>query len=64
MAGGDSRSVAIAALLLALVDAFLIYQRLTGNPIFKEIFEVLVFYFPLVLLLFYWIYLRTKQPKP
>jgi hypothetical protein len=63
MAGGDSRSVAIAALLLALVDAFLIYQRLTGNPIFKDIFEVLVFYFPLGLLVFYWIYLR-KQPKP
>jgi len=63
MAGGDSRSVAIAALFLALADAFLLYQRFTGNPIFQPIFETLLFYFPLVLLVSYWIYLRTKPPK-
>jgi hypothetical protein len=60
MAGDDSRSVGIAAMLLAIVDATLLYTRFTGNPVFQSVFEMLVFYFPLVLLVFYWVYLRMK----
>lgn len=64
MAGDDSRSVGIAAILLTIVDSVLLYIRFTGNPLFQLIFEALVFYFPLLLLVLYWIYLRMKLPKP
>jgi uncharacterized membrane protein YhdT len=64
MAGEDSRSVGNAAILLAIVDAALLYVRLTGNSVFQLIFEALVFYFPLLLLVLYWVYLRMKLPKP
>jgi uncharacterized membrane protein YhdT len=64
MAGDDSRSVGIAAILLAIVDAALLYVRLTGNSVFQLIFEAFVFYFPLLLLVLYWVYLRMKLPKP
>jgi hypothetical protein len=63
MAGEDSKSVGIAVLLLAIVDAVLLYIRLTGNPLFQLSFEALVFYFPLLLLVIYWVYLRIKLQK-
>jgi hypothetical protein len=51
----------ISILILATIDIFLIVNRLLGNAIFQLLFEILIFYFPLVILIVYTLYLLFRS---
>lgn len=49
----DLKNALTSTILMGIVDAFVLYKRIIGEPIFQPLFEFFLFYFPLILLLLY-----------
>ncbi|MCS7098441.1 MAG: hypothetical protein NZ922_05655 [Candidatus Methanomethyliaceae archaeon] len=43
----------ISVLIMIFIDVFILVKRLLGDPIFQPLFELLIFHFPLILLILY-----------
>jgi hypothetical protein len=53
----EIKAILVAIIILAIIDGFLLINRLLGNIIFQLLFEILIFYFPLIILIAYLLYL-------
>ncbi|MBC7112410.1 MAG: hypothetical protein H5T34_00060 [Candidatus Methanomethyliales bacterium] len=56
----DMRYAGMATLILGIIDAYLLSRRALGEPVFQLPFEIMIFYFPLILLVSYCIYLKRR----
>ena len=61
MASDDLKSIGIAIIIMAAINAFLLYLQLTIGQIFVYQFQFLLFEFPLILLAVYFVYAWNKQ---
>ncbi|MEM2178428.1 MAG: hypothetical protein QW272_06380 [Candidatus Methanomethylicaceae archaeon] len=47
----DLKYALISVIIMAIIDALILYKRIAGDPIFQPLFEFLLFYFPLIILI-------------
>lgn len=59
----DLRNAELASFILGIVDAYLLWRRIFGEPVFQLPFELMIFYLPLILLVTYCIYLKEKASR-
>jgi len=57
----EIKAILVAIIILAIIDGFLLINRLLGNIIFQLLFEILIFYFPLIILIAYLLYLIFRS---
>jgi|GEM_PF-3608813 hypothetical protein len=53
----EIKAILVAIIILAIIDGFLLINRLLGDITFQLLFEILIFYFPLIILIAYLLYL-------
>ncbi len=62
MASEELKNTAIGTLIMVALAGCAGFTRLSGAPFFEPIFEVLLFYLPLALLVGYLAYQVTRKP--